>query len=467
MTKNSDGAMLSAAVEEPGGPPLSLDHAVHKKDCAVDEVWLTAEEEAACLRLLRRSAPKCFPCLVYTSETRVTACPVDLADIGFLQDPHSRIWPEASSERPGPLVDGIAGQPLPLEREPSSEECSNQPASSCADIADEVSSKVTVSICDISEAAAKLPESLGMKMQALGQFSEITSMDSETKRSLSKARPSKDRDTKQSPSKARPNKNKKTTRSPFEARLNKDAEPKRSESKARPSKDMESTGSASPARLSKDSESKRSAFQARQSKDTESKRSRSQARPSKDVESKPSPSKARPGKDKEAKRSASKARPGKDRETKLSPSKARKPGLSHRERKRLISGLEDLLADPLTLKWFGKPVDLCKYKEYLEKIAPNKPMDLGTVLANLKDEKYDSSSNCLGDLRLVWQNAKTFTSRNSAAYKQAAEIEHKVEMFFNSLEGAGAEKSPQGGGHVQAVKCQRDSRSRSRSRARA
>jgi len=51
------------------------------------------------------------------------------------------------------------------------------------------------------------------------------------------------------------------------------------------------------------------------------------------------------------------------------------------------------------------------YPEYF--VTIEQPMDLSTVRTKLSDDQYESVGDALADLRLIWDNCRTFNAEGS------------------------------------------------------
>lgn len=73
-------------------------------------------------------------------------------------------------------------------------------------------------------------------------------------------------------------------------------------------------------------------------------------------------------------------------------------------------------------RYFRQPVDpkLDGATDYFDKIR--KPMDLGTVLQNLQDNKYSSVEKWRDDMNLIWKNAMTYNNPTSPLHAIAKDL---------------------------------------------
>jgi hypothetical protein len=78
---------------------------------------------------------------------------------------------------------------------------------------------------------------------------------------------------------------------------------------------------------------------------------------------------------------------------------------------------------------FGMPVDLTQHPTYLKRIAPNEPLDLGTVLHRLRSRQYNDLGKVYDDINLVWENAARYEKGNF----KAASVAHAAKLRFNEL----------------------------------
>ena len=73
-------------------------------------------------------------------------------------------------------------------------------------------------------------------------------------------------------------------------------------------------------------------------------------------------------------------------------------------------------------RYFRQPVDpkLDGATDYFDRIK--KPMDLGTVLQNLQDNKYTNVEKWREDMNLIWKNAMTYNGPESPLYAIAKDL---------------------------------------------
>jgi hypothetical protein len=73
-------------------------------------------------------------------------------------------------------------------------------------------------------------------------------------------------------------------------------------------------------------------------------------------------------------------------------------------------------------RFFREPVDPEQdhAEDYYDKIK--KPMDLGTVLQNLHDDKYPTVEKWKDDMNLIWKNAMTYNGQTSPLYSIAKDL---------------------------------------------
>jgi hypothetical protein len=93
---------------------------------------------------------------------------------------------------------------------------------------------------------------------------------------------------------------------------------------------------------------------------------------------------------------------------------------------------EKLFKHPLAIA-FQRPVNpqLDNAVGYLEKIQ--RPMDLGTIKANLENNVYANSKAWVGDIKLVWFNAKTYNQRKQPIYEAAERLSQKCEKVWKAI----------------------------------
>ncbi|KAH3765763.1 Transcription factor GTE3 [Pelomyxa schiedti] len=94
--------------------------------------------------------------------------------------------------------------------------------------------------------------------------------------------------------------------------------------------------------------------------------------------------------------------------------------------------LEALVSKPEALP-FTAPVDALALgiPDYFAIIAH--PMDLGTVLRRIRKQEYASPTECAKDVRLVFRNAMTYNTPNSAVYQQARALHNDFDTKFQNL----------------------------------
>lgn len=73
-------------------------------------------------------------------------------------------------------------------------------------------------------------------------------------------------------------------------------------------------------------------------------------------------------------------------------------------------------------RYFRQPVDpkLDGATDYFDKIK--RPMDLGTVLQNLQDNKYATVEKWRDDMNLIWKNAMTYNNAASPLHAIAKDL---------------------------------------------
>ncbi|KAK8891369.1 hypothetical protein M9Y10_028577 [Tritrichomonas musculus] len=84
-------------------------------------------------------------------------------------------------------------------------------------------------------------------------------------------------------------------------------------------------------------------------------------------------------------------------------------------------------------RFFRQPVDPKRdgAEDYLEKIK--KPMDLGTVLQNLHDNKYASVDQWRNDMNLIWKNAMTYNNPTSPLYIIAQDLQETFKKMTENI----------------------------------
>jgi len=102
-------------------------------------------------------------------------------------------------------------------------------------------------------------------------------------------------------------------------------------------------------------------------------------------------------------------------------------------RERCSCAIKEILStDAEVNAWFGSPVNLRKYTDYLESIAPNRPVDLRLVIRRLhaSNSGYATIEQCSKDIAMIWDNASKYNAQGStvclvakrAANKLAAQV---------------------------------------------
>merc|ERR1712154_740475 len=74
-------------------------------------------------------------------------------------------------------------------------------------------------------------------------------------------------------------------------------------------------------------------------------------------------------------------------------------------------------------------------------IIIKKPMDLGTVKANIEQNKYDDAYDFAEDIRLVWKNAKLYNTPGSPIYVNAESLSQTFERKFPRIKKKFSAKS--------------------------
>jgi len=89
-----------------------------------------------------------------------------------------------------------------------------------------------------------------------------------------------------------------------------------------------------------------------------------------------------------------------------------------------------LMKQPTALQMFNTPVDYVTLKIPDYPLIVKKPMDLGTVKANLLADVYTNINAVAEDVRLVWANAKKYNGEHHYVYQKAAELAVIFEQRF-------------------------------------
>eukprot|EP00466_Bigelowiella_natans_P014331 jgi/Bigna1/46205/estExt_Genewise1.C_30053 len=93
---------------------------------------------------------------------------------------------------------------------------------------------------------------------------------------------------------------------------------------------------------------------------------------------------------------------------------------------RSISGRQD--AEPFRVPVDWKRLQIPDYPNIIKK-----PMDLGTITSKLERNLYMSADDFAEDVRLVWDNAKTYNMQGSPIYKTAVKLGNAFEKKFGKL----------------------------------
>jgi hypothetical protein len=116
-------------------------------------------------------------------------------------------------------------------------------------------------------------------------------------------------------------------------------------------------------------------------------------------------------------------------------------GLSREESSKGLSLVKSLEALEDAYE-FRRPVDFrgLGLSDYPLIVA--KPMDLSTVRKKIKGQKYDSLTDVVSDLQLIWENAKLYNSDDSLVYTQAEAMEAHMKQLNAKLGLAAAPREP-------------------------
>lgn len=84
-------------------------------------------------------------------------------------------------------------------------------------------------------------------------------------------------------------------------------------------------------------------------------------------------------------------------------------------------------------RYFAQPVDpkIDGVADYFDKIK--KPMDLGTVLQNLHDNKYLSVDQWKNDMNLIWKNAMTYNGPGYPLYIIAQDLQDTFRKMTETI----------------------------------
>ena len=103
-------------------------------------------------------------------------------------------------------------------------------------------------------------------------------------------------------------------------------------------------------------------------------------------------------------------------------------------KRRCVALLNSLLKEP-SGSTFSKPVDPKEWNgeldDYFEIIK--RPMDLGTVMSELKANRYSSLLQFAEDVRLTFTNAMTYNPQHNWAHRQAEEMKGIFELKWQKI----------------------------------
>ncbi|OLP91801.1 Phospholipase A(1) DAD1, chloroplastic [Symbiodinium microadriaticum] len=75
-----------------------------------------------------------------------------------------------------------------------------------------------------------------------------------------------------------------------------------------------------------------------------------------------------------------------------------------------------------------------RYPDYLDKIKPNQPMDLSSVMSNLDANRYNDLGKFVNDVNMVWANAFKYNSENTRAYQAALRAQKQFSSRMQGLD---------------------------------
>merc|ERR1719184_348945 len=90
---------------------------------------------------------------------------------------------------------------------------------------------------------------------------------------------------------------------------------------------------------------------------------------------------------------------------------------------------------------FCKPIDSVKYNIPDYNIKIKKPMDLGTIKANVKRNHYKELWEVWADIRLVWDNCRTYNGPLNPFTIKANALAQIFDARLEELEGGTSEKN--------------------------
>lgn len=100
--------------------------------------------------------------------------------------------------------------------------------------------------------------------------------------------------------------------------------------------------------------------------------------------------------------------------------------------KRMLKLTNWLLSRPDALP-FAEPVDWRALELYDYPKIVRKPMDLGTVKRKLEKQQYDDIEECAQDIRLIWNNCKTYNADGSDFYLLAESLSKRFEERYSKI----------------------------------
>mmetsp|Transcript_78494 Transcript_78494/g.96043 ORF Transcript_78494/g.96043 Transcript_78494/m.96043 type:complete len:204 (+) Transcript_78494:55-666(+) len=107
--------------------------------------------------------------------------------------------------------------------------------------------------------------------------------------------------------------------------------------------------------------------------------------------------------------------------------------------------LNDIMNSEIAIP-FNEPVPTHLYPDYLAVIK--KPMDLGTILSNIKNRVYTDAYDFAEDVRLVWKNAKQYNTPGSGIYIDAEALSQKFERQFPRIKKAYSSRNKNKGHNI-------------------
>lgn len=85
---------------------------------------------------------------------------------------------------------------------------------------------------------------------------------------------------------------------------------------------------------------------------------------------------------------------------------------------------------------FRAPVDYEALNLWDYPLKIKTPMDLSTVMGNVRKQKYKTTDQCLQDINLIWNNCKEYNIEDSQIYRQAVKMEKLTNQIIKNLKSS-------------------------------